>query len=526
MFTFVQSLNCVMKKKLFITSFGLFTLFSSFGQQLGNSDMESWENVGANNEEPINWNSFMTATGGLSGFASKQVQRSTAVRPGATGLYCARVWSKSTLGVVANGNLTLGRINMGSSTPSSTSNYNFSNTADANFSEALTTSPDSLVFWVKFTAASGNSMARINAIIHDNYVLRDPLDANSNSHVVATATLNYSPTGGVWVRKSVPFNYTGPATTPQFILATFTTNMTPGGGAANDEVLIDDIQLIYNPINQPVVANDDNVTTLEDSPIIISVTSNDIDPENGLTCSSINIVTPPSNGTLTIVPGSCDITYTPNSGFFGNDSFTYSICDNGTPALCDQALVTITVTEVVPGNNPIIANNDNATTDMNQPVVIDVVSNDVDAENQVVPGSVSIVSNPSNGSVTVNATSGAITYTPNNGWFGNDSFTYAICDGGTPVTCDTATVNITVNENVGIDDLNNNEINVYFSDNTINVISSTENLQGFFKLYNSAGMLVLNGKLTNTINFSANLGIYYMEIESNSGKTFHKLLKN
>jgi hypothetical protein len=302
--------------------------------------------------------------------------------------------------------------------------------------------------------------------------------------------------------------------------------MTPGGGANNDEVLIDDIQLIYNPINQPVVANDDNVTTLEDVPVVISVTSNDVDPENGLVCASINIVTPPANGTLTIVPGSCDITYTPNLGFFGNDSFTYSICDNGTPALCDQAVATITVTEVVPGNNPIIANNDNATTDMNQPVVIDVTSNDVDAENQIVLGSVSIITNPSNGSVSVNATTGAITYTPNNGWFGTDSFTYAICDGGSPMTCDTAIVNITVNENVGIEDLSNEEFNIYFTDNYINIVATSENMEGTFKLFNSAGMLVLNGKLSTSINFSSTPGIYYMEIESLVGRSFHKLLKN
>ncbi len=515
-----------MKKSLLFASLGILTLFTSFSQQLGNSDMETWDNVGSANEEPSNWNSFKSGTGSLVGFASQQIQRSTAIRPGATGAYCARIWSKSTLGIVANGNMTLGQINMGSSTPTSTSNYNFSKTADVNFSEALTASPDSLVFWVKYTAASGNSMARVNAIMHDNYDLRDPLDANSNPHVVATATLNYSPTGGVWVRKSVPFNYTGPATTPQFILATFTTNMTPGGGAANDEVLIDDIQLIYNPINQPVVANDDNFNTLEDVPVVISVTLNDVDPENGLICSSLNVVSPPSNGTLTIIPGSCDITYTPNLGFFGNDSFIYSICDNGTPALCDQALVTLTVTEVVPGNNTIIANNDNATTDMNQPVVIDVVSNDIDAENQIVPSSVSIITNPSNGTVSVNASTGAITYTPNNGWFGNDYFTYAICDGGSPITCDTAIVNVTVNENVGIADLSADNFHVYFSENAIKIEAPNENIEGNFKLFNSAGMLVLDGKLLPAIPFNASSGIYYFEIEGNNGITFHKLLKN
>lgn len=224
-------------------------LFSSFTlsaqQQIGNSNMEAWDNVGAQTEEPTNWNSFKTAEGSLSSFGSQQIQRSTSIRSGATGSYCARIWSTSQIGIVANGNLTLGQINMGSSTPSSTSNYNYSKTADANFSEALTSSPDSLIFWAKFTVSGSNDSARVHAILHDSYDLRDPLDANSTPHVVARAERNYR-TGGNWVRMSVPFVYEGPASTPAFILITFTTNKTPGGGTANDEVLIDDVELKYN----------------------------------------------------------------------------------------------------------------------------------------------------------------------------------------------------------------------------------------------------------------------------------------
>ena len=215
--------------------------------QIGNSGMETWTNLGANTEEPTNWNSFMSGTGGLSGFASQQVQRSTIVRAGATGTYSARVWAKSTLGIVANGNMTLGRINMGSSTPSSASNYNLSLQADANFSEAITDRPDSIVFWVRYTQAGGGVQnARMHAILHDNYDLRDPIDANSVPHVVAEATLNYPATAGAWVRKSVPFIYSGAATTVSYILLTFTTNQTPGVGTIGDYVLIDDVQLIYN----------------------------------------------------------------------------------------------------------------------------------------------------------------------------------------------------------------------------------------------------------------------------------------
>ena len=232
-----------------IVTFFSFSIFFGplFSQQIGNGDLEQWENVAAPTEEPVNWNSFKTGSGNFAGFANKQIERSANVRAGASGMYSARIWSTSVLGIVANGTMTCGRINMGSTTPANAANYNYSSTADANFSETCTGAPDSIVFWVKYTQAGGGTQeARMKALIHDAFDARDPEDATTAPHVVASAQLNYPQTGGAWVRKSVPFVYSGPATTPAFILVTFATNSTPGGGAANDEVLIDDVSLIYN----------------------------------------------------------------------------------------------------------------------------------------------------------------------------------------------------------------------------------------------------------------------------------------
>jgi len=227
----------------------VFTSIKFFAQQqIGNSNMESWDNVGQSSEEPINWSSYKTGSGGLSSFGSQQVGRSTSIRSGASGSYCARIFSKSTLNVVANGNLTLGQINLGSSTASSPENYNYTKTSDSNFSESLTNRPDSLVFWVKYSPINSSSNARVHAILHDSYDFRDPIDANSIPHTVARAELNYGTTAGNWVRKSVPFIYEGPATTVEYILVTFSTSSSAGGGSANDEVLVDDIELVYNSV--------------------------------------------------------------------------------------------------------------------------------------------------------------------------------------------------------------------------------------------------------------------------------------
>ena len=215
-------------------------------QQIGNAGFENWDNLGSNQEEPTNWSSFKTATGSFAAFASKQVERSSTVRSGASGSYSARIWSKSTLGIMANGVLTTGRMNMGSSSLSSPDNYNYTVLNDAAFSESLTLAPDSIVFWARYSAAASEK-AGMHAIIHDQFAVQDPLNATSTPYVVAESDLQFSPTNNQWVRYSVPFVYTvNTGLVPKFILLTFTTNHIPGGGSANDEVLIDDVQLIYN----------------------------------------------------------------------------------------------------------------------------------------------------------------------------------------------------------------------------------------------------------------------------------------
>jgi hypothetical protein len=219
-----------------------------YAQQIGNSGFENWDNLGSNQEEPTNWSSFKTATGSFAEFGSKQVERSSTVRSGATGNYSARIWSKSTLGIMANGVLTTGRMNMGSSNLSSPDNYNYTVLNDAAFSEALTLAPDSIVFWARYTAAASEK-AGMHAVIHDQFSVQDPINAASEPYVVADADFQFSPTNNNWVRFSVPFSYTvNTGLAPKFILLTFTTNHIPGGGSANDEVLIDDVELIYNTI--------------------------------------------------------------------------------------------------------------------------------------------------------------------------------------------------------------------------------------------------------------------------------------
>ena len=92
---------------------------------------------------------------------------------------------------------------------------------------------------------------------------------------------------------------------------------------------------------------------------------------------------------------------------------------------------------------PPTANNDNATGNGGEPLVIDVLANDTDPNNDINPGSLTVTVQPKNGDVVLN--NNKITYLPNGTFQGNDTLTYEICDSTllTPL-CASAQVIITV----------------------------------------------------------------------------------
>jgi len=195
------------------------------------------------------------------------------------------------------------------------------------------------------------------------------------------------------------------------------------------------------PFNNPPVAADDINNTLVNTPVPGNVLTNDFDPD-GDAITVTSTVTPPTNGSVTLNPNGSYV-YTPNTGFTGEDTFVYQICDNGDPQLCDQAKVTITVVQLSTSNDPPVANPDFYVTQVNVPVSGNITANDADPDGDAIILNTTPISPPTNGSVTVNA-NGNITYTPNTGFVGTDVFTYQICDTGVPSLCDQTTVTIVV----------------------------------------------------------------------------------
>lgn len=182
----------------------------------------------------------------------------------------------------------------------------------------------------------------------------------------------------------------------------------------------------YGVDNYAPRANDDDVTTPEDTPLIFSPLANDVELDGGsFDLASFTIVTPTTNGTLSYNPATGMVTYTPNLNYFGPDMFTYTVRDNQ-GAISRVATVNITVTSV---NDPPVAVNDFARTRPLQSVHINVLENDfdVDIDNQIDPTTVQIVQLPLHGDVNVLPT-GVVVYSPGPTFTTLDTFGYTVSD--------------------------------------------------------------------------------------------------
>ena len=170
------------------------------------------------------------------------------------------------------------------------------------------------------------------------------------------------------------------------------------------------------PANRSPSAVDDSAATNEDVSVSIPVLGNDSDPDRDpLALASVGAA---SVGTVEQVGGS--VTYTPPLDWSGVDSFTYTVADGRGGSA--TATVTVTVRAV---NDPPVAAADSATTAYGTPVTINVLANDSDVDGDVL--TLSQVSPGARGGTSINGS--GVTYSPNSGFSGADSFSYTVSDG-------------------------------------------------------------------------------------------------
>ena len=230
---------------------------------------------------------------------------------------------------------------------------------------------------------------------------------------------------------------------------TFTYTISDGNGGTDTATVTITVTDPEDPSNNAVTAVADSASTPLDTDVDIPVLINDYDPE-GDEFNLTNIVTQAVNGTVTINdngtaadPSDDYVTYEPNVGFVGNDTFEYEITDeNGNT---DIAIVTVTVVDTATDPLP-NAVADAAVTDQDTPVTIDVLDNDTHPNNGE-ELNITAFTQPANGVVTLDdggtpndPSDDQLVYTPNPGFYGNDTFMYTIIDS----TGDTAFASVTV----------------------------------------------------------------------------------
>lgn len=184
-----------------------------------------------------------------------------------------------------------------------------------------------------------------------------------------------------------------------------------------------DVELLPN--NVPT-ADAAAVTGNEDSIIAVTLSGSDSDGD----ALTYTVVSQPTNGVLTGTAP--NLSYTPNTDFNGSDSFTFTVNDGLDTSTA--ATVNLTVLNV---NDAPVANTQSVTLGEDTNINLVLTASDIDGDALTYQ----VVSQPSNGSLT--GTAPNLNYTPNENYFGNDSFSFSVNDG--TVNSTEASVSIVIN---------------------------------------------------------------------------------
>ena len=214
------------------------------------------------------------------------------------------------------------------------------------------------------------------------------------------------------------------------------------------------VSLNNSPPDVTLTSPEDGGTYSMAAPTIVPVRSSIVDAQhagNSLSCT-ILVELVHNNHTHEEPPidaCSADVQITP-VGCDGNTyhwRFTLTVTDPEGLSGSDSATLSPDCSTVP--NDPPHANPDSASVVRSSSVSIDVLGNDYDLDGTLVPASVQIGAQPSAGTVSVNPTTGVITYTNGGGPAASDSFTYTVSDDdGAPSNA--ATVSISVLSSVGL----------------------------------------------------------------------------
>ena len=203
---------------------------------------------------------------------------------------------------------------------------------------------------------------------------------------------------------------------------------------------VDHAQIIIHAqeyITPPPTGVPDEYSSPKSDVLPLDVLANDTQIGEPLVDGTIASFTQPAEGTGTVTPTMLgdkilDITYNPpddlsaltfNENGEATVTFTYFARDAEGAVSENPATVTITLINSLPN-----AVKDLATTYKEEPININVLTNDTDLDLDDVFTAIEGAVTPENGTLVLNE-DGTFTYTPDEGFLGDDSFTYSVTDG-------------------------------------------------------------------------------------------------
>ncbi|BAN50029.1 retention module-containing protein [Metapseudomonas resinovorans] len=324
-----------------------------------------------------------------------------------------------------NGPVPSATYTLSDGTATDTAELSFGNVAPVN--DAPIAVNDGPVPVTEDTPANGNVLTNDSDPDHDDLSVTGFSFGGSDYLAGETATING--VGSLVIRADGSFTFT-PATNYNGPVPTATYTLSDGTATDTAELSFADV----SPVNDAPETNAASATGNEDAPgIPVALSGSDVDG----TVQHFIIKELPANGTLlfngaaliagAIVPATgngATVTFVPNANWNGDDTFKYAAVDNQGLEDTTPATATLTVDAV---NDAPVALADSTTVAEGGSVVINVADNDHDIDDGLDLASIVIKSNPTNGSLVINA-NGTVSYQHNGSETTGDSFTYTIKD--------------------------------------------------------------------------------------------------
>ncbi len=256
-------------------------------------------------------------------------------------------------------------------------------------------------------------------------IISDPDNIYPDDFVlVVLVGLNYTVTGNTLIPAN---NFHGNLNVPVYI---------------SDQTGQNDRSKTYNLVvevvsqNDAPVANPINQSTSENVSLEIEMSGMVSDVDGNIDYTTFENINEPSFGELTVDIQNERVTYIPNTGYSGEDSFNFKFFD-ADGLVSNIATVTVNVQNEAPS-----AVHDVFETSEDVSSEFEVLENDSDPQSNIDLSTLIIVRYPEHGIAEVDNISGTISYTPNQNYYGTDVLSYRICD--ETGYCDEANVTITV----------------------------------------------------------------------------------